>query len=587
MRKFFEKILINIFSLIAFLVLVIFVSITSLWIYLKNKEAYSPKPNTILVLDLQDNIYEHHFRKNLIKYYYDETDEALDIPTLKSALIKAKSDPNIRGILLLSKDLENGWAQLEEIRSMLLDFKTSNKPIISWGDSYTNKSYYLASTSDKIFLHPEGNVHFSGMVYKVNFLKGLLDKLALEPIIFKAGKYKSAVEPLTRKDMSPENKEQAQTMIKSIQSNLLKAISQSRNITIAKLITVCDDIKNVIAQNSLKEKLVDQLGFMSDVMQFYQDRLGLENENAIHYTKINKYANLTNKQKKISQNKIAIIFAEGTILDKESLNEAKVIEATRLTKVLKRIKKDNTIKGVVLRINSPGGGVLPSVNLWNEIKLLAKEKPVIASMSDVCASGGYYMALACNQILASNYTITGSIGVFDIWYNKNKMLEDKLGITSDWVKTNKSSDIIFSKRELNRDLSIAEKTTLQKAVDATYENFIEKVVESRNITKQKAFSLGEGRIWSGEMALENKLIDKIGSLDDAVQVAASMANIENYTISYWPQPQMQFYNLNYNLKQIFLEKAGLNFLFDRNRDLEELNNMQGIQARLLYDIKLY
>lgn len=543
------------------------------WIYARPISNVTVKPNSILKLHINNKITEHQDKTPL----YIENKIGLD--NINLAISKAKDDNNIKGILITFEDSNIGWAQMDDLKDSLLEFKSKGKFIIAYGEQYNIKSYYLASICDNIFLHPEGALFFNGISYNVTFLKGLLDKLEIEPIIFRAGSYKSAVEPLTRTNMSNESKEQAYLLINSIYESILKLVSKQRGISIKELNNISNDIGNAMPKNALKVKLVDKVCFMDEVENYIKEKLGFSQNEKTKYIDINQYYNSIKKKKKSSENKIAVLYAEGDIVDKNVDNgNAKLIRASKLIQEIKKVKDDKSIKALVLRINSPGGSVMGSANIWKELELLKEVKPVIASMSSVCASGGYYISLACNKIVASPLTITGSIGVWGMWYNKQKLFENKLGITFDSVKTNKSADWFSN----NRSLLPNEREAMQNYINDTYYRFIDKVCQSRNISKDEISKLAEGRVWTGELAKKFKLIDELGNINDAIKLAAKTANLENYEVVNLQNPKIVLPNI----KNIIMTRLLLqNSLLYKNV-INTVHTMEGAQARLLYDVQI-
>lgn len=511
-------------------------------------------------------------------------EQVIDLSTLKDAIKYAQEDSNIQGIYLEANVLRAGWASLEEIRNTLLSFQKTGKFIVAYGENYTQKTYYLASLADEIVLHPAGFFPLKGLSQTVFFYKTLLDKLEVAPQVFRVGEYKSAVEPFTRQDMSQASKHQRSQLLDAINDHFLGSIAVARGLKKASIQTMADALSVVIPRDACHAKLVSQVGHFDDAEALIKARLSLSKEAHINYVPFDKYA-LFKKTPQSSKQQIAVLVAEGDIV--HGTGVPGTIGSKDLATSLKAIREDKSIKAVVLRINSPGGSALAADVLWKELVLTKAQKPIVASMSDVAASGGYYLAAACDRILAHPTTITGSIGIFALFFDVHALLSNGLGITTDVVKTGNSADLFENP---GRSFNNHEKKVIQKVVDAGYNTFLERVAAGRNMDKGLVERVAAGRVWTGQMAQEKGLVDELGGLEAAIQAAAKLAAIEDeYTVSYWPRLKTLSGRVLSDLKDHVGNKSALRTLqanFPALKPLQELINMTGIQARSPYMIEI-
>lgn len=583
MRDFFRQTLIFAASMLLALFLVVIV--LSMGISALQK-AEQPKitANSVLRIVLEGDVKEHNPHRNIPLLLQQNASPTIALNTLKEAIKAAKGDARIRGILLEAKELSVGWASLQEIREALLDFKQAGKFVIACGDSYSLKTYYLAALSDEIFLHPEGIFRFNGMSKTVMFYQSLLEKLSIKPQILRVGKYKSFTEPFTRQDMSPANRKQCTALIENIYEHILQHIGEGRKLAPAVLRKGADDLSVAIPANACKMGLVSRLGYYSDVEKEINTRLGTPLDAAIHHIDFARYASLQ-KPHRARQDKIAVIVAEGHI--QHGKGQHGTISSAPFVKLLRAAREDKTIKGVVLRINSPGGSALASDILWQEIKRLREEKPVVASMADVAASGGYYMAAACNHITAQHNTVTGSIGVWGLFFDTHALLS-RIGITTDVVKTNVSADLFINP---GRPTSPREKRALKKVIEKIYDTFLDRVAEGRNMEKDAVEHIAAGRVWSGKQAQGRGLVDTLGGLNDAIATAAKLAKLEGeYAVIYRPKTKSLWeFLFEDELSEAAARRACIQSLQEEYpilRYYQELSTMQGIQARLPYTFSM-
>lgn len=498
---------------------------------------------------------------------------------------KAKDDDNIKGIYLDLSSLPAGMATTEEIRNALLDFKSSGKFITSYCEVYSQKSYYLASVADDVWLNPAGLMEWRGLSAELMFFKGMLEKLDVEPQVIRHGKFKSAIEPFILDKMSEANREQTEKYIGSLWNHFVAQIAESRGLTVDKLNEIADNALIQDAQDAVDQQMIDALLYKDEVITELKQRVGVEDDDKLKFISIGKYTDAkVKKDKEFSNDKIAVIYASGGI---ESGNgDDETIGSEKISKAIRKARKDDKVKAVVLRVNSPGGSALASDVIWREVVLTSKEKPIIASMGDVAASGGYYISCAADAILASPNTITGSIGVFGLLPNMQGLLNNKLGITIDTVKTNKFSDIGTPFRALTEE----ERMIIQKGVDDIYIDFITKVGEGRDLTPDQVDSIGQGRVWSGVDALDLGLVDQLGGLEDAIALAAEKAELDNYRVVDYPEREDPLKELLKELsgegEQAFL-KAQLGENYRYYKIMNEVMSLKGVQARMPFEMYVH
>jgi protease-4 len=511
---------------------------------------------SVLALDFTRPLPEH--TNNLTAESF--TLQEYDVPGLHdvAALIRhAAEDDKISGILI-----ENGMSFLGSSSSrIILDalaaFKESDKFLVAYGDYYTQNGYYLASIADHITLHPVGTIDFRGYASYVPFFKELLDKLSLDMQVYYAGDFKSATEPFRRTDMSPENKLQTREFLQDIYTMYLEDIADARQLATDSLKQLAWEFKIRNSDDALRYKLVDEIGSKSDAEAWMNEKLGKSHNEKLTYVSIEEYASATplNTSNYKVKEKIAVVYAEGEILSGH--DEYGVIDDGRYVKLLKELRRQEDIKAVVLRINSPGGNILSAENIYRQLTALQSDgKKLVVSMGDLAASGGYYLSAMADSIFAQPNTLTGSIGVFSLIPNPARALDEKLGVQFDTVRTGPySADFT-----LMFPWSERENTYLQKRTDAYYELFLEKVAEGRNMTRDEVHAVAQGRIWSGERARELGLVDRIGDLDDAIGSAATLAGLEAYRVKEYPVLQNPLQKLITDI--IDPKNAGISAVFN-------------------------
>ncbi|MDW3209997.1 MAG: signal peptide peptidase SppA [Reichenbachiella sp.] len=538
--------------------------------------------NSVLYINLSGMVSERVAEDPFAELFPDEGDTQLPLLKTLASIEAAKYDSNIEGIYMEHGYISGGYAALDEIRLALEDFKSSGKFVYSYGEFISEGNYYVASVADEIVLNPIGTLEFNGLNANVTFFKGLFEKLDIEAQIFRVGTYKSAVEPYFRKDMSEANKEQMTSFVNDIYDNILKNISASRNIDLNRLRDISDQMLVRKTEDAAEFGLITKVAYENQVKDMIKTRMDLAQDDKI------KFINLRNYMKTVdadySSNKVAVIVADGEIVsgngDLETVGSEKFMKAIRAARESKRVK------AVVIRINSPGGSMVASDVMWNEIMLTKKEKPVIASMSNMAASGGYYMAMPCDTIVAQPMTITGSIGIFGMIPNLGGFLENKLGITNDGVSTGQFSDLYRVSSALNPQ----EKAIIQTSVERGYETFTSKAAEGRGMTQDAIKEIASGRVWTGSQAKERGLVDILGTYNDAVQLAASKAGIsDDYAVKYYPtlkskweeifssvleETETRIFHANYGEMAKYIDA------------IKELEKYQGVQARMPFEVEI-
>jgi len=496
---------------------------------------------------------------------------------------KAKTDPNIKGIYLDLGIIITGWGAIEEIRNALLNFKESKKFIICYADCYTKGTYYLATAADSIFLCPQGEIAFLGMHSEIMFYKGTFEKLGLEPEIIRHGKFKSAVEPYTNDKMSNENREQINLLLSAYWNHILDGISKQRHVDVADLNRMAEELTISNAKSALGHKLIDGIRYKDEVLARLTKLSGAVSTKKLEFVTLAKY-NKTPKSKTVSPNKIALIYASGEI--NMGAGDEESIGAEGLSKTVREAREDTSVKAIVLRINSPGGSSLASDIIWRELDLAAKAKPLIVSMGSVAASGGYYIATPADTIVADPTTITGSIGVYGMLFNAQNFFKNKLGITTDVTKTNKHSDLGTIFRSITPD----ERSFLQTEVENVYEAFISRVANGRKISKTKVDSIGQGRVWSAQDALKLGLVNIIGGLDKAIEIAAKKTHLKNYQLVELPKTESRI--------SAFLSEFSSKMRTDMIKSelgneqaiyfsIKKILYQQGLQIRMSFEISIY
>lgn len=498
---------------------------------------------------------------------------------------KASTDSRIKGILIENGLLSSGWATTEEIRDALLKFKETGKFVISYSDNIlTQECYYLATAADKIYINPTSMVEFKGLSSEVMFFKKALDKLGVEVQVTRHGKFKGAVEPFILDKLSDENKSQIKDYTGSIWNQVISEISKSRNIPEEELNKAADNLDGNLADGALKSKLVDGLMYRDELIDTLKILSGIRSNKDLNLISMIKYSKVPGKLNYSLRKKIAVVYAEGTIVTGKG-NETS-IGGNYYAEVIRKIRLDTSFKAMVLRVNSPGGSAVASDIIWRELDLTSKVKPVVISMGNYAASGGYYISAPGTKIYADPMTISGSIGVFGLLPNANKLLEEKLGLTTEILNTNKNSDFPSVTRAMNP----YEKELMQIAIEKIYGEFVNKVALGRKMNSKSVDSIGQGRVWSGTSAMRIGLVDEMGGLQDAIKGAAKLAGIDSYSIRELPELEDPYTRILSQLSgdvkmKILKNELGESVKF--YNIIREIKDLSGVQARLPYFIDIH
>jgi protease-4 len=583
MKQFFKIVFASMFGFLL-MILVLFFIIIGIASSSSGDKEVSLKENTVLHLTLDDAIPDRASKNPFTELGIGGLgDKATGLNDILENIDKAADNPNIAGIFLDISVIPSGIASIEEIRNALLDFKKSKKFIYAYSEAFTQPSYYLATVADKIFLHPTGLAELKGLRSEVLFFKGTLDKIGVEPQVFRHGKFKSAIEPFIQEQLSDANREQIRSYIGSIWNHLVLGIAKERKMTEAQVQDIASRILVTNAESAVKYKLVDELKYRDEVLELLKEKTKAEEIDKIEFVSIGKMSDVKDTRENKGKDKIAVVFAEGDIVDGEG-DEGQV-GSIEFSKAIRKARLDEKVKALVLRINSPGGSALASETIWREVMLTKKVKPVIVSMGNVAASGGYYIAAPADTIVASPNTITGSIGVFGLFFNAKEMV-NKIGVTVDTVKTNPYADIMTS----SRAVTAQEREVIQGEIERIYDNFITRVAEGRHMSKADVDSIAQGRVWSGVDAKRLGLVDLFGGLQTAIDIAAKKVGLTEYRIQSLPYQEDPFQKFMKQLggdsEDAVMQRA-LGESYRYYKQLDHLRSMKSYQARLPYEIELY
>ncbi|MDB0716502.1 signal peptide peptidase SppA [Bacteroides xylanisolvens] len=548
------------------------------------------KKNSVMMLDLNGTLVERTQEDPLgiLSQLFGDESNTYGLDDILSSIQKAKENENIKGIYLQASSLGTSYASLQEIRNALLDFKESGKFVIAYADSYTQGLYYLSSAADKVLLNPKGMIEWRGIASAPLFYKDLLQKIGVEMQVFKVGTYKSAVEPFIATEMSSANREQVTAFITSIWGQVTQGVSASRNIPIDSLNVYADRMLMFYpSEESVKCGLADTLIYRNDVRNYLKKLVEIDEDDNLPIVGLSDMMNVKkNVPKDKSGNIVAVYYASGEITDyPSSATSEDGIVGSKVIRDLRKLKDDNDVKAVVLRVNSPGGSAFASEQIWHAVKELKTKKPVIVSMGDYAASGGYYISCVADTIVAEPTTLTGSIGIFGIIPNV-KGLTDKIGLSYDVVKTNKYADFGNIMRPFNED----ERSLLQMTITEGYDTFVSRCAEGRHMTKEAIEKIAEGRVWTGETAKKLGLVDELGGIDKALDIAVAKAGIEGYTIVSYPAKQDFFSSLldtkptNYVESQLLKSKLGE--FYQQFGLLKNLQEQSMIQARIPFELNI-
>ena len=548
------------------------------------------KKNSVMILDLNGTLVERTQEDPLgiLSQLFNDDSNTYGLDDILSSIKKAKENEDIKGIYLQANSLGTSYASLQEIRNALLDFKESGKFVIAYADSYTQGLYYLSSAADKVLLNPKGMIEWRGIASTPLFYKDLLQKIGVEMQIFKVGTYKSAVEPFIATEMSPANREQVTTFISSIWSQVTEGVSASRNIPVDSLKAYADRMLMFYpAEESVRCGLADTLVYRNDVRDYLKRLVDIDEDDNLSLLGLGDMINVRkNVPKDKTGNIIAVYYASGEITDYPgSATSEEGIVGSKVIRDLRKLKDNDDVKAVVLRVNSPGGSAFASEQIWYAVKELKTKKPVIVSMGDYAASGGYYISCGADTIVAEPTTLTGSIGIFGMVPNV-KELTDKIGLSYDVVKTNKYADF----GNIMRPFSEGEKALLQMMVAEGYDTFITRCAEGRHTTKEAIEKIAEGRVWTGEAAKELGLVDELGGIDKALDIAIAKARVGGYTIVSYPEKKDVLSSLldtkptNYVESQLLKSKLGE--YYRQFGLLTNLKEQSMIQARVPFELNI-
>jgi protease-4 len=515
--------------------------------------------------------------------------EQKKLPLLKAlkALKHAASDDRIKGIIINANGVSAGFAALTELRNALLEFKqSSGKFVYAYSDGYSEGAYYIASLADSIYLHPQGDFEMNGLASERMFYKGMFDKFGIKPEIFRVGGYKSAVEPYFMTGMSSESRYQSQVYMDSLNNRFLREIAISRGLTYDTVRSISGQMLVRNPAQAVGQRLITRLAYKDYVEDVIKTKLGIAQQEKINYIGMLSYidAEKPDAEESDADEKIAVIVAEGEIRDGNSSGNG-IISGKYVASQIRKAREDEDVKAIVLRINSPGGSALASDIMWREVQLTKGVKPIIASMSDVAASGGYYMAMGCDKIVAMPNTITGSIGIFSVYFDAEGFLQSYLGLNTEEIGTGKFSNIASPTDAFTDE----ERAILQRQIEEGYENFTSKAAQGRNLSLDSLKALAQGRVWVGADALRIGLVDQLGDFEDAIALAASSAGLSDYQIKYYaaeaPEVWEKWVGGASTAWKEQAVKEELGTLYPTYKALKRLEGLKGVQALMPFEIK--
>lgn len=589
MKAFFKYVLATITGILIFSVLMFFIMIGIIGAMVSSvgskSETVTPS-NAVLLINLDHTITEKtepNPFENLDLPGYSGA-RSLGLNDMVSRIKAAKDDSNIKGIYLNVSGVNAGFPTAKAIREAILDFKTSGKFVVAFSDVMSQKGYYINSAADEIYLNPQGSLDFRGLATSVMFFKEAMDKLGIDMQILKVGTYKSAVEPFMMNSMSEANKEQVNSYLGSIYDTFLSDISASKKLSVDSLRGIANGYLIREPEDAKKYGFVNNLLYKDEVFAKIRAKLGIDEKKDIPYVSILDYTNKPSSGE-AGGDRVAVLYAYGEIIDGEGMDGQ--IGGDKLSRELRQLRLDDKVKAVVLRVNSPGGSALASENIWREVDLTKKVKPVIVSMGDYAASGGYYISAAADSIFADPTTLTGSIGVFGMIPNFQKLFNEKLGVHFDAVKTAKFADMDV---DMDRPLTEEEKTIIQGGVNKIYQVFMKRVADGRKLDVAYVDSIGQGRVWTGKQAVDLKLVDRIATLDEAIKAAAKKAKLDNYRVSEYPRMKDPFSSILSTSKEkikMWMLEDELGDYVKYYSELKKVSKQSGIQARIPYLVEIY
>lgn len=587
MKKFLKSVFASIIGCSIVLGIFFFITIVSLVAMSMGSEPkFSLKDNTVFKLELNGVLQDRVIEENpLMELIMGESTNQIGLDDVLASIKKAKENDKIKGIYIKVGSFSASTASLKEIRDALKDFKESGKFIVSYGDIYMQGAYYLSSVADKVILNNKGMLDLHGLSVIPTFYKGTFDKLGIEMQVFKVGTFKSAVEPYILDKMSDANREQLTAYTGDVWNTILKDISESRNISVEELNNLADQMPLFqTAEFNIEKNLADTLMYETDINKYLMSLLKVEKEKDVRTASLKDMTTVDYVKPSKAEDVIAVLYAEGSITDGSGRDG---ITDGRFVKELEKLRKDKKVKAVVFRVNSPGGSASASERIWKAVSDLKAEKPVVVSMGDYAASGGYYISCNANKIVAQPNTLTGSIGIFGMFPNFKGLLTDKVGLTFDVVKTNEFADFGNGMRAMNDK----EKALLQAYINQGYDLFLTRCADGRQVAKDSIAQIAEGRVWTGNQALEIGLVDAIGGIDTAIAEAAKLAELKDYKLANYPAKVDFFESLLMDKKESVSTRIMKEYLGDDYASFSQIKEIKDqkfnvIQARIPYTISI-
>jgi protease-4 len=582
MKQFFKFTFATILGLFLFFIISFLILLGIAGAASSEKEA-KVEANSILKLDLNYAIPEKTSENPFAGFSAGDfkPKKAIGLTEIKESIAKAKTDDNIKGIYLELGINDNGYATLEVIREALIDFRKSGKFVYGYGEILSQKSYYLATAADQIYLNPNGIVELKGFGREIMYYKGMFDKLGIEVQDFHCGQFKSAIEPFVRTDMSEANRQQLMGLYGDVYANFLQDVGAGRKIDTAALNTIVNNLSAETPEQAKELKLIDGVIYYDQLLDKLKAKVGTEKKKDLASIDLVKYASTLKKDLK-SENKIAVIYAEGEIVDGDG--DEGQIGGDKFAKLIRKVREDEKVKAIVLRVNSPGGSAMASDIMWRELVLAQKAKPLVVSFGDVAASGGYYIAAPGDRIFAKPNTITGSIGVFGLLPNAQKLLKDKLGITFDEVEVTKHGVL----GGITKPLDAEETAIAQRNVEKTYRQFKQRVAEGRGKDTAYIETIAQGHVWTGRQGIANGLVDELGGLDEAIAYAAKKANLKEFRTKNYPEEKSfgEMIAESFGDAKANWVREQLGAEYEVYKTMEYIKKTKGIQARMVYDLGL-
>lgn len=580
------------FFIVNIILFILFMGVIGTIATLSNKTA-PVKPNSILVIKLDGEIFDRtsdNFFEN-VDFLSMTAKNNYGLNNILKSIKKAETDDNIKGIYLDLTEIQGNFGALattEEIRNALLQFKESGKFIYSYSNlGYSQKSYYLATAADKIYVNPESPLLLAGMSSSISFYKETLEKLGIQPEVVKVGKFKSAVEPFISTEMSEANRQQVQRYLDSSWGTIVKGIFERRHISIDSINAITNKFDIYTTKQFCDWGFFDGTFYEDEMLTLLKQETGTDSKGKLNTIGLNDYRKAPQTAATAAKDKIAVIYAQGEI----GLEQSNTTIGPELAKTIRKVREDDKVKAIVLRVNSPGGSALTSEIIWREVDLATRTKPVIVSMGNVAASGGYYISCAADTIVADPTTLTGSIGIFGMFFSGEKLIKDKMGIHTNVVKTNEHSDFGGSYPLpipiSSRPLTTYERNVLQNYVNQGYETFLNRVMAGRGISHDSLDAIAQGRVWTGEDALKIGLVDVLGGMDDAIKIAAAKAGLSEYSLSEYPaekNPVEELLNTLTGSVKMRMMKEEMGPFYETWTKIKNITSQQGLIARIPYDV---